>query len=39
VGTSATTAIAKDPSQWKGENRLGKMLMELRTELRAESSA
>ena len=39
VGTSATTAIAKDPSKWKGENRLGKMLMELRTELRAESSA
>jgi len=37
VGTSATTAIAKDPSKWKGENRLGKMLMELRTELRAES--
>jgi len=38
VGTSATTAIAKDPSKWKGENRLGKMLMDLRTELRAESS-
>ena len=38
VGTSATTAIAKDPSKWKGENRLGKMLMELRTELRAESA-
>ena len=36
VGTSATTAIAKDPSKWKGENKLGKMLMELRTELRAE---
>jgi ribA/ribD-fused uncharacterized protein len=39
VGTSATTAIAKDPSKWKGENKLGKMLMELRTELRAEVSA
>lgn len=38
VGTSANTAIAKDPSKWKGENRLGKMLMELRTELRAEST-
>ena len=38
VGTSATTAIAKDPSKWKGENKLGKMLMELRTELRAESA-
>jgi hypothetical protein len=36
VGTSATTAIAKDPSKWKGENKLGKMLVELRTELRAE---
>ena len=36
VGTSASTAIAKDPSKWKGENKLGKMLMELRTELRAE---
>jgi hypothetical protein len=37
VGTSATTALAKDPSKWKGENKLGKMLMELRTELRAEA--
>ena len=36
VGTSASTAIAKDPSKWKGDNKLGKMLMELRTELRAE---
>ena len=36
VGTSANTAIAKDPAKWKGENKLGKMLMELRTELRAE---
>ena len=39
VGTSATTAIAKDPSKWKGENRLGKTLMDLRTELRAEVAA
>jgi ribA/ribD-fused uncharacterized protein len=37
IGTSASTAIAKDPKKWKGENLLGKLLMEIRTELKAES--
>jgi ribA/ribD-fused uncharacterized protein len=36
IGTSATTTIAKDPKKWKGENKLGKILMEVRGELRAE---
>ena len=39
IGTSATTTIAKSPSKWKGRNKLGKMLMELRNELRAEDAA
>jgi len=39
IGTSATTTIAKNPSKWKGENKLGKLLMELREELRAEDEA
>ncbi len=33
IGTGADTAKAKIPSKWPGENKLGKMLMELRTEL------
>jgi ribA/ribD-fused uncharacterized protein len=37
TGTSATTAMAKDPSKWKGENKLGKFIMELRAELKAEA--
>jgi ribA/ribD-fused uncharacterized protein len=36
IGTSASTSIAKDPKKWKGENKLGKILMEIRTELKAE---
>lgn len=36
IGTSAPTSIAKDPKKWKGENKLGKILMEIRTELKAE---
>lgn len=39
IGTSSTTSIAKNPSKWKGENKLGKLLMELREELRAEDEA
>ena len=39
IGTSSSTAIAKNPTKWKGQNKLGKMLMELRTELRAEDEA
>jgi len=37
IGTSSTTTIAKNPDKWKGENKLGKLLMELRSELRAEA--
>jgi ribA/ribD-fused uncharacterized protein len=36
IGTSANTSMAKDPKKWKGENKLGVMLMELRTAIRAE---
>lgn len=34
IGTSATTKKANDPTQWPGKNRLGALLMELRTELK-----
>ena len=36
IGTSANTTMAKDPAKWKGENKLGKMLEELRTTIKAE---
>lgn len=36
IGTSANTEMAKDPKKWKGENKLGNMLEELRTEIKAE---
>ena len=36
IGTSANTTMAKDPKKWKGENKLGVMLMELRTTIKAE---
>ena len=32
-GLSPTSKGLKDPSQWEGENNLGKLLMELRTEV------
>ena len=32
IGTSLSTEKAKVPSKWRGENRLGKLLMELRDE-------
>jgi ribA/ribD-fused uncharacterized protein len=35
IGTGADTAKAKIPSKWPGKNRLGQLLMDLRTELRA----
>ena len=38
IGTSASTTIARDPRKWKGENKLGKLLMEIRTEIKAEST-
>jgi len=34
IGTSADTSKAKDPTKWPGKNVLGKMLIELRTELK-----
>ena len=34
IGTSADTSKAKDPTKWPGKNVLGKMLAELRTELK-----
>jgi len=36
IGTSANTSMAKDPKKWKGENKLGAMLEELRAILKAE---
>jgi hypothetical protein len=36
IGTGADTAKAKVPSKWPGKNRLGALLMELRTELKGE---
>jgi ribA/ribD-fused uncharacterized protein len=37
TGTSASTAMAKDPTKWKGENKLGAFLGDLRAELKAEA--
>jgi ribA/ribD-fused uncharacterized protein len=34
IGTSADTSKAKDPAKWPGKNVLGKMLADLRTELK-----
>lgn len=36
IGTSANTTMAKDPAKWKGENKLGALLEELRTTIKAE---
>jgi len=36
IGTSANTTMAKDPKKWKGENKLGVMLEELRAQIKAE---
>jgi hypothetical protein len=36
IGTSANTTMAKDPAKWKGENKLGAFLEELRTTIKAE---
>jgi ribA/ribD-fused uncharacterized protein len=35
IGTSESTEISKDPSKWKGQNQLGKILMSLRSEFKA----
>jgi ribA/ribD-fused uncharacterized protein len=35
IGTSAETSKAKDPAKWPGKNVMGKILMDLRTELKA----
>jgi ribA/ribD-fused uncharacterized protein len=34
IGTSSETSKAKNPTKWPGKNMLGKMLMELRAELK-----
>ena len=34
IGTSADTSKAKDVTRWPGQNKLGKILMELRSELK-----
>lgn len=34
IGTSSETSKAKDPSRWPGQNKMGKILMELRDELK-----
>ena len=39
IGTSADTEIAKDPSKWKGLNKLGKTLEAVRKELTPEAAA
>jgi hypothetical protein len=36
IGTSVNTTMAKDPAKWKGENKLGALLEELRTTIKAE---
>ena len=35
IGTSENTEKSGDPSKWKGQNRLGKILMALRDEFRS----
>ena len=35
IGTSASTELSKDPTKWKGQNQLGKILMTLRSEFNA----
>lgn len=34
IGTSAATELSKDPAKWKGQNQLGKILMNLRSEFK-----
>lgn len=34
IGTSSETSKAKDPSKWPGKNKLGNILMDLRSELK-----
>jgi ribA/ribD-fused uncharacterized protein len=38
IGTSMTTEKAKFPSKWRGQNKLGKLLMQMRDDFRAEQS-
>jgi ribA/ribD-fused uncharacterized protein len=37
IGTSVSSEKAKHPSKWRGQNRIGKILMDLRTEFQGES--
>jgi hypothetical protein len=34
IGTSESTELSKDPAKWKGQNQLGKILMNLRSEFK-----
>jgi ribA/ribD-fused uncharacterized protein len=38
IGTSIDSDKAKYPSKWRGQNKMGKMLMEMRTEFNGEAS-
>lgn len=38
IGTSMDLEKAKSPSKWRGQNKLGKMLMNLRSDFKAESA-
>ena len=39
IGTGIESDKAKKPSKWRGQNKMGKMLMELRTEFNGESTS
>jgi ribA/ribD-fused uncharacterized protein len=39
IGTSSDTSFAKDPARWKGANNMGKILMDLRTQLKSENGS
>jgi ribA/ribD-fused uncharacterized protein len=39
IGTSAETSFAKNPSRWKGENMMGKLLEDVRTRMDTTTTA
>jgi predicted NAD-dependent protein-ADP-ribosyltransferase YbiA (DUF1768 family) len=38
IGTGMSSEKAKSPSKWRGQNKLGKLLMEIRESLRVQGS-
>jgi predicted NAD-dependent protein-ADP-ribosyltransferase YbiA (DUF1768 family) len=36
IGTSMASEKSKHPEKWRGQNRIGKILMDLRTEFQGE---